>query len=445
VLAVLLRAGTKTKKRLIEQGQPYAAPASQAKHHPFEVTPAELEALPWQKDDQALARAVLGVSPFLAREIVWRASEHGPLAAAFSEVVSAYRGSQASPCIFTAAPELAKHAPRLGIAWYRPTMKGVSDVRPMPSVNAAAAAAARAFLRTSAFERKKASLARALTKEIDRWRAVKHDAEKARRGKDKAAEFRRWGELITAHLAKIKKGASEARLPDIYSETHRTVVVPLAPHLTPHANADTYFKRARKAERSAHMAEETIRGANRRLGELEGLLREVDEATEAKGPAKVAYARLGEIERQLGRATTTRKEKAEEADTRAASLGIKPRRFTIAEGWTVLVGRSAEENDVLTHKYASPSDLWFHARLAQGSHVVLRRDRKKTEPSREAIIEAARLAAYYSKAKNSKHVPVSYTEKRYVKKVRKGAPGLAAMLREKVVFVNPAPPKEAAE
>jgi len=103
------------------------------------------------------------------------------------------------------------------------------------------------------------------------------------------------------------------------------------------------------------------------------------------------------------------------------------------------VGRSAAENDILTHKYAAPSDLWFHARQAQGSHVVLRRDRKKTEPSKQAIIEAARLAAYHSKAKNARHVPVSYTEKRYVKKVRKGAPGLAVMLREKVIFVNPAP------
>jgi predicted ribosome quality control (RQC) complex YloA/Tae2 family protein len=445
ILAVLLRAGTKTKRRTLEQGKPYLAPAAQAKRHPFELAASEIEALARQGDDEALAKAVLGVGPFLAKDLAGRAREQGSLAAAYAKMIDAYRNSQISPCIFSVSTRLAKHPPRIGLAWYRPAMDGVSDVRPMPTVNAAAGAAARAFMRTSAFERRKASLERALAKEIDRWTAMRHDGEKARRGKEKASELRRWGELITAHLARIKKGQTEVSLPDIYSEAAHPVVVPLEPHLTPHGNADAYFKQARKAERSAHMAEETIRGAKRRLAELEAWLHEVEGASEAKESAKTAFTRLGEIAAQLGRARTTAKEKAEEVDARAATLGIRPRRFVVADGWAVLVGRSAAENDVLTHKYASPSDLWFHARQAQGSHVVLRRDRKKTEPSRQAILEAARLAAYYSKAKNSKHVPVSYAEKRYVKKVRRGAPGLAAMLREKVVYVTPTPPKDAAE
>jgi len=439
ILAILLRAGTKTKRRALEQGRPYVPPASQLKRHPFEVDPGDFEAMAWQKDDEALAKSVLGVGPFLSKEIVYRARQRGSLARAFAEIVEAYRTSRVSPCVFSVTARLAKHAPRIGLAWYRPSMEGVSEVRPVPTVNTAVASAARAFMRTSAFERRKASLERALARERDRWAAVRRDAEKARRGKEKAAEFRRWGELVTAHLAKIKKGAAEVSLPDIYSEAGGQVTVPLEPYLTPHANADAYFKKARKTERSARMAEDTIRAADSRLNQLEALLEEVESADEAKAPGKATYARLGEIAAQLGRATTTRKEKTEEVDARAASLGIRPRRFVVADGWTVLVGRSAAENDILTHKYASPSDLWFHARQAQGSHVVLRRDRKKVEPSKQAIIEAARLAAYHSKAKNAKHVPVSYAEKRYVKKVRKGAPGLAVMLREKVIFVNPAP------
>jgi len=446
ILAVLLRAGTKTKRRSLSQGQAYVPPASQAKRHPLEVDAAELDALPWRKDDQALGKAILGVSPFLSREIVSRAKRLGTLAQAFAEMMAAYRASRVEPCVFSVTTELAKHAPQAGLAWYRPTMGGVFDLKPMASLNAAAASAGRLFMRTSALERKRTALERAIAKEIVRWQAVEQDAHRAKRGKAKAGELRRWGELLTANLAKVRKGEAEVTLPDIYSEAGGSVVVPLEPQLTPHANADSYFKRARKAERSARMAEETIRRAERRLKQLEALESEVRSASDAKATTdRTTYARLGEIERELSRATTTRKEQEEEVDARAASLGIRPRRFVVADGWTVLVGRSAEENDILTHKYAGPSDLWFHARQAQGSHVVLKRDRKKTEPSKQAIIEAARLAAYYSKAKNSKHVPVAYTEKRYVKKVRKGAAGLAAMLREKVVFVNPAPPREASE
>lgn len=68
---------------------------------------------------------------------------------------------------------------------------------------------------------------------------------------------------------------------------------------------------------------------------------------------------------------------------------------------------------------------------------MLRRGKGKAQPAKQALAEAAAIAAYYSKARTSKHVPVSYTEKRYVKKVRKAPPGTAAMLREKVIFVDP--------
>jgi predicted ribosome quality control (RQC) complex YloA/Tae2 family protein len=76
--------------------------------------------------------------------------------------------------------------------------------------------------------------------------------------------------------------------------------------------------------------------------------------------------------------------------------------------------------------------------------VVLRRERKTQVPL-DALLEAAAIAAHYSKARTSRNVPVSYTEKRYVKKVRKGPPGLCVMLREKVLFVDPALPERSEE
>ena len=446
ILAVLLRAGTKTKRRTLAQGEPYAAPAAQGKADPLALDPASLEGLAWQKDDRVLSRAVMGVSPFASRAIIGRARKLGSLAAAYAETIDDYRAGRAAPCVFRTTPALSAHAPHIGLSWRHPQLEGVLDLRPMPSVAAAAASAARAFLRTSAAERRRAVLERLITREIARWQAVERDAERARKGKADATELRRWGELVTAHLGRIKKGSTEVSLPDIYSETGGRVTVRLEPHLTPHANADAYFKKARKAERSARLAGDTLRQARGKLSELAALAAEIAGAaagTEGgEAGAGISPARLKEIEGLIGRPPARRREMETEADARATLLGIRPRRFIVAEGWVVLVGRSAQENDVLTHKYAAPSDLWFHARQAQGSHVVLKRDRKKTEPCREAIVDAARLAAYFSKAKTSRHVPVSYTEKRYVKKVRRGAPGLAVMLREKVVFVNPAPPKD---
>jgi hypothetical protein len=129
----------------------------------------------------------------------------------------------------------------------------------------------------------------------------------------------------------------------------------------------------------------------------------------------------------------------------AERAGIHPRRFVLPDGWVVLVGRSNAENDVLTHQAARPRDLWFHARGVAGSHVVLQRGDRKDNPSKAALDQAASIAAYYSKARTSRHAPVIHTEKRYVRKPRKAPPGLAVCLREKVLMVEPRLPAGSAD
>jgi len=135
---------------------------------------------------------------------------------------------------------------------------------------------------------------------------------------------------------------------------------------------------------------------------------------------------------------------AAERGVLGAMAGIYPRRFELAGGWIVLVGRSNKENDVLTHRVARPNDLWLHARGVAGSHVVLRREGHRDKPPKSIIEEAARIAAYYSKGRTSSMVPVICTEKRYVRKPRRATPGLAVCMREKVLLVEPRLPEEGA-
>ena len=111
--------------------------------------------------------------------------------------------------------------------------------------------------------------------------------------------------------------------------------------------------------------------------------------------------------------------------------------FTVEGGFQVLAGKSSENNDMLTTKYAKPDDLWFHCRGSSGSHVVLKVHSAHGEPSKAAIHQAASIAAYYSKMKNASSVPVAMTEKKFVRKP-KGAPaGTVVLEREKVLFVEP--------
>jgi len=84
----------------------------------------------------------------------------------------------------------------------------------------------------------------------------------------------------------------------------------------------------------------------------------------------------------------------------------------IVNGFTVYIGRNAEMNDVLTTEIAEPNDIWLHASGVPGSHVVIKVEDEK--PSKQTIIEVAKIAAQNSKGKGK--IKVVYTEVKNVKK-----------------------------
>jgi predicted ribosome quality control (RQC) complex YloA/Tae2 family protein len=346
--------------------------------------------------------------------------------------MAAYREGTVRPHTFTLGRDARGRPSPIGIAWYAPEQDNVVEIESARTFNDAALGILRTLTASRAFDRRMTRVLATVKRDFRKWSRVQDEAGLAMRGHDEARDLRKSGELIMANLDRIKKGDAEAVLPDLHAGGRRKAIVPLHPHLTPQANAEDYFRRARRASRRAERAGDKHELATAKLKPLMELMSELEHLKDAR--------RLTEIEEKVLFAAPAGKEAARPADEKAERLGIRPRRYTLEGGWTVLVGRSARENDTLTHRYAAPGDLWFHARQAQGAHVVLRREKGRPEPPRKTIEEAAAIAAYHSKARTSSHVPVSYTEKRYVKKVRKGPPGTAAMLREKVLFVDPAIP-----
>jgi predicted ribosome quality control (RQC) complex YloA/Tae2 family protein len=117
------------------------------------------------------------------------------------------------------------------------------------------------------------------------------------------------------------------------------------------------------------------------------------------------------------------------------------RMFVVDGGFEVWAGKSSRNNDELTLKHSKPNDLWFHARGAGGSHVVLKTNTGNGQPSKKAKEQAAGIAAHYSKMKNAKMVPVAMTERKYVRKPKGAPPGTVVLEREKVIFAEPALPK----
>jgi predicted ribosome quality control (RQC) complex YloA/Tae2 family protein len=130
-----------------------------------------------------------------------------------------------------------------------------------------------------------------------------------------------------------------------------------------------------------------------------------------------------------------------QAKKRETAPRLPYREHVLSSGVTIFIGKDGADNDTTTFKHAKPYELWFHASQCPGSHVVLKFPDKKFQPSKEEIAETAAIAAYHSKARNSKTVPVIYTERKYVRKPRKAKPGLVTVEREKTVMVEPKKPE----
>jgi predicted ribosome quality control (RQC) complex YloA/Tae2 family protein len=288
-----------------------------------------------------------------------------------------------------------------------------------------------------------------------------------------APALRRRAETLLAHLGRVRKGAASARLPDVYGEGDVEIALDMS--ISPRENAERLFRRARKAERAepverARRAEvdalfAQIENARAKLAALSAASATLGEIAEAMETVRRVAKRAGISEQQLPFAGPRGAGASEQAGSRSApgaSAGAQsgartsagsargrvtrgtrfaPRRFRTSEGWEVLVGRSNEENDYLTHRMARPDDLWFHVHGAAGSHVVLRRAGRASNPSRRTIEETASIAVYYSKAQHASRAPVIYTEARYVRKPRKSPPGLATCTREKMVMAPPREPR----
>lgn len=113
--------------------------------------------------------------------------------------------------------------------------------------------------------------------------------------------------------------------------------------------------------------------------------------------------------------------------------------YRISNGWTVLAGKTDEDNDYLSLKMANPNDYWFHVRGMPGSHVVLR-EREGEEPDKSVLKEAAAIAAWHSKARNGGVTAVSCTMAKYVSKPKGAKPGTVSIKKESVLKVRPVIP-----
>ena len=236
-------------------------------------------------------------------------------------------------------------------------------------------------------------------------------------------------ELINANLYRLERGALFYDLENYYDE-NRIMRIKADPSKSPAANAQKYFKDYRKAKTAEQMLTGLIEQGQQDLQYLETVADALDRAS--------TQGEIDEIRQELVVSGFMKSKRRN--GTKQPKL-LPPMEYRTSDGFRVLVGRNNMQNDRLSLKTAAKNDMWLHTQKFPGSHVIIVSDNR--EISDDAIVEAAEIAAYHSKARDAKLVPVDYT---YVKNLKKpqGAP-LGKVIYHVYYSVNVTPEREKVE
>lgn len=263
-------------------------------------------------------------------------------------------------------------------------------------------------------------LIRKVDNEIKRNQTKLAKREKTLHDSENAEEFRRDGELLTTFMTQVPRGAESVELQNYYEE-NAPIVIKLNPALTPNQNAQKYFQKYQKLKNAVKLIYNQIAEAKDEIAYLESVLAQLEIA----GPMDIEV-----IKEELVASGYLKRKRSKKNRKQTPS---KPERFVASDGTEILVGKNNLQNDQLTLKQARKTDIWLHAKNIPGSHVIV----KSNDPSEETLLEAAELAAYFSKFRQSAQVPVDYVAVKHVHKPNGAKPGFVIYENQKTLFVTP--------
>ena len=417
-----------SRVRQIQPGMVYQAPPAQDKLNPETLKSEELlerlQARNGGSFSRALSEEIGGLSRVSAEEFALRVREGG----------EAWPENLAGACarledLFRRLPDMA--APRI----LRGEDGNAEDVFPFPYLSRdtqrqepckTLSHALDVYYSTrdaqDRLNQKSASMIRMLKGQTERCARKLAMQEEELASAERMAEYRQMGEAIHANLYQLKKGMAEAVLPDWNDPDGGTITVPLDIRLTPAQNAQKYFKKYQKARSARETAAVQRDKTLEEMDYLENMLMDAENCT--------GESELEEIRRELIR-TGYMKRITNRRQQRQLPAS-KPYCYLSGDGIEIHVGKNSLQNDRLTQS-AGGNETWLHAKDMPGSHVIIR---KEGEIPLTTMRQAALLAAWYSKGKNSSTVPVDYTLRKYVKKPSGAVPGKVIYTHQKTVYVT---------
>lgn len=400
--------------RTILPGQPYIAPPAQNKWQPLTVTDEQLTVFFNEpKTAKEVVSQFVGFSPLHAEELLFRLASTANKVICFRDFMAAFRDGGTEPMYVFAnnktyfSPIALTHLQ--GEKTVYPNLHELLD---------------RVFFARAERDRVKqqaGDLERWLQNEIDKLslkiKKLTKDYERA----SKLDQFQLFGELLMANIYAFEKGVKEVTVTNYYSDSAEEITIPVSERKTPIENAQSYYTKYTKAKNALIMVQEQLEKTKEEITYFEMLAQQVQQASPGD---------IEEIREELAEQGYL---KLRHAKKKKKQLKPEPERYISSTGTAISVGKNNKQNDMLTFKIAKRTDTWLHTKDIPGSHVVIH----ATEPDETTLREAATLAAYFSKARDSSSVPVDYTEIRQVKKPNGAKPGFVIYFEQKTVFIDP--------
>ncbi len=257
--------------------------------------------------------------------------------------------------------------------------------------------------------------------------------------------YKLYGEILEANVYKFASGYADKESDFVelenYYDDNKLIKIEIDKNLSIIENAQKYFKKYTKLKNTKNVVEEQEKEAEKELKYIESLIVKLGCAKTVEDVDLIYEEIDNNILYNVG-LNSKNKNKNKNSINNKAKKNVNKKNsgdFNLTkldyEGYTIYVGKSSSENDYLTNKFAKEKDLWFHTKDIHGSHVILKTN--GNTPKKEIIIRCAELAAFNSKAKYSSHVPVDYTEIKYVKKPKGSPLGYVIYTNNKTVYVDP--------
>ena len=278
---------------------------------------------------------------------------------------------------------------------------------------------------TKAFDSRAKGLRSKLTRTIRQQQTLREHLQQDLVRHGDPEEHKRVGDLLLANIANASRDGNKVRISDYYSEGAPTIEIEVDENRSLQEEAAHRFRQYTKAKRAGEEIAERLKETDRETTRLQTRLQQLEQIVESRDETAL------ESFEKPPPAPKTQPKKSSKTEKIS---GV--RRYLSTDGYEILVGRAARDNDNLTFRVAQPNDLWMHAGDYPGSHVVVRNPTRKEIPQR-TVIEAAQLAGRFSQASADAKVVIHYTERKFLSKPKGAAPGLVRLPRFRSITVEP--------